>query len=97
MLVVLVLGILVGFPIFFVVLGGTLTSRVERLKKASIADAAGTLDRVFDGSGAVTFKTSSASLPYEMIITGARDRGYRMLSQAGRREDDMTIVFEKAD
>lgn len=95
LLVVLVLVLLVGFPIFFVLLGGTLTARVERLRKESIADSEGILNRTFDGSGSATFKTSSASIPYGTVILGAKERGYRVLSQAGRSEDDMTIVFEK--
>jgi hypothetical protein len=69
--------------------------RSDRILKEAIANAPAILDASFDGRENVAVKTTWVSLPYEQVIIGAKDRGYRLTNQTGTSNSDATLIFEK--
>lgn len=68
----------------------------EKARDAAAADAPALLDATFDGRPDVVFKVTARTLPYEAVVLGAKDRGYRLLSQADDQATrTQTLVFTK--
>lgn len=70
------------------------TSRESTKAKAN---APAILDEAFDGSDDVVFKINMVSLPFEDVMLGAKQRGYRLASQSKDTEHSQTLIFERVD
>lgn len=88
---VIVIGLMV-FGAFAMIL----ISSTGRAQKKAEADAPKTLDSTFDGSETVTVAVNMSTMKYETVIVGAKERGYKLLSQADNQYGPHTLIFEKA-
>jgi hypothetical protein len=69
---------------------------VNAARRQSEANAPRLLDETFDGRGLVTYTVSLGTLPFERVVVGARERGYRLDSQSGRDSyGTQTLVFAR--
>jgi hypothetical protein len=92
LLVIFLLLALMALGLFGVFL---LSATSMRQKKAE-RNAQHILDTTFDGRSDVTFKVNMASLKYETVITGAKERGYKLTHQADNQYGPHTLIFERA-
>lgn len=74
----------------------TLAGRSRRRRTAEEAaraaiDPRATLDALFAGAPTATYVLTPATLPFEVVVAGAAERGYRL---AGR--DGQTLVFARS-
>lgn len=70
---------------------------VTSAQREAVEKAPATLDATFDGREFVTFTVSMGTLPFDQVVIGARERGYRLDSQSGRDSyGTQTLVFAKA-
>lgn len=76
-------------------LGAWLISRSEKHAKKALANAPTILDETFAGERFVTYKVNSESLPFEVVVTGAMERGYRIAAQEDLTDTAKTLVFER--
>lgn len=91
-LIVIGLLVVIGFGIFgFVVLLNTGSAQ----KKAE-RDADSILDTAFNGAPDVTFKLNMRTLKYDTVVSGAKQRGYKLTHQADNQYGPHTLIFEKA-
>ncbi|MGP5376325.1 hypothetical protein ACTXM8_10070 [Brachybacterium alimentarium] len=67
----------------------------SRAQKKAVANAPTILDGAFDGRDDVVFKVNMESLPFEDVILGAKQRGYRLSSQSQDTEHSQTLIFER--
>jgi hypothetical protein len=82
--------------VLFVVLVVVAVRTVGQSRREYEAKAPEVLDRAFDGREYVTFTVSMGTLPFEQVVIGARERGYRLDSQSGRDSyGTQTLVFAK--
>lgn len=68
----------------------------DKERRTQLADPSVALDEAFDGSDDVVVHASRASLPLELWLSGARERGYRLTHQS--EADSLgtrTLTFEK--
>jgi hypothetical protein len=72
-----------------------LTSTGREQKKAE-ANAPRLLDDAFDGSDTVTVTVNMSTMKYETVVVGAKERGYKLLSQADNQYGPHTLIFERA-
>ena len=81
MLIVLIVGglLFAAAVVVFVFIG---VFKTERDQNRAENDAARILDETFDGRPDVTFTTHMRTLKYETVVSGAKDRGYRLANQA---------------
>lgn len=94
LLVILILGSVAIFP--FLVGGVAVAARNG--EKSAKANAPTILDSSFDGRDDVVFKITMASLPFEDVVIGAKERGYRLASQSSDdRWGGKTLIFERDD
>ena len=63
--------------------------RADEEARAAI-DPRATMDALFAGAPTATYVLSPAALPFEVVVAGAAERGYRL---AGR--DGQTLVFSR--
>lgn len=69
---------------------------VNAASRQSEANAPRLLDDAFDGRDLVTYTVSLGTLPFERVVVGARERGYRLDSQSGRDSyGTQTLVFAR--
>lgn len=69
---------------------------VNAARRQSEENAPHLLDEAFDGRGLVTYTVSLGTLPFERVVVGARERGYRLDSQSGRDSyGTQTLVFAR--
>lgn len=54
------------------------------------------LTRRSPGERFVTYKVNSESLPFDVVVKGAMERGYRIAAQEDTTDIAKTLVFEKA-
>ena len=95
LLIILVLLIIGGVMLFPFLVGGVALMARNGEKNAK-ANAPDILDDSFDGRDDVVFKISMASLPFEDVVIGAKERGYRLASQSSDdRWGGKTLVFER--
>ncbi|MGC4151494.1 MAG: hypothetical protein QM628_00250 [Propionicimonas sp.] len=89
--IVLLLLIVVA-PVVLIVWFSTRSSRRRKADEAARAaiDPKGTLDALFAGSPSATYVLSPAALPFEVVVAGAAERGYRLAGQNGP-----TLVFAR--
>ena len=84
---------LTGLGGFF---GLFLFGRSEKHAKKALATAPAILDETFAGERLVTYKVNAESLPFEVVVRGAMERGYRIAAQEDITAIAKTLVFEKA-
>ncbi len=90
-LIAIVVIAVMGFGIFgFLILG-----KVSRDQSKAEANAGLALDALFDGRPDVTFSGHMRSMKYETVILGAKQRGYKLATQAGDPKGAFTLIFEK--
>lgn len=82
---------LTGLGGFF---GLFLIGRSEKHAKA-LANAPAILDETFGGAQFVTYKVNAESLPFEVVVKGALERGYKIAAQEDVTAIAKTLVFEK--
>lgn len=87
----LVLIALAAFGFF----GFLLLWRTEARQKKSEKNAEQILDEAFDGREDVTFTINFTTLKYGDVVTGAKQRGYRLAHQAENQYGPHTLIFEK--
>lgn len=98
-----------GFLIFIVVLviGGMIFAAWagfglflygNRTRKKAEANAPAILDKAFDGRSDVVFKVNLETPSYETVVIGAKQRGYRLVSETNNTPsgEAKTLIFEKA-
>jgi hypothetical protein len=69
---------------------------VNTSRRQSEENAPHLLDEAFDGRDLVSFTVSMGTLPFERVVVGARERGYRLDSQSGRDSyGTQTLVFAR--
>ena len=96
MITILILGLvggicLAGWLAIAIIIG---TSRAQ---KKAIANAPKILDDAFNGDADVVFKINMESLPFETVVLGAKERGYRLASQSHQTDHAQTLIFERID
>lgn len=91
MLLVLVVGGLMVLGVF----GAVLLGSVGKSQKKAEANADQILDAAFDGNPDVTFTLNMATLKYDTVVSGAKQRGYRLVHQADNQYGPHTLMFEK--
>lgn len=89
-IVVLVVGVAALGFFGFLMLGG-----IERKQRKAEANAAQILDAEFDGRPDVSVNVTMVGLKYDTYVIGAKQRGYRLLSD-GRANGYGPVIFEKA-
>ena len=63
-------------------------------RREAQANAPQLLDKAFDGRPMASFTVAASGLPFEQVVVGARERGYRLDSQSGRDSyGTQTLVF----
>ncbi len=67
----------------------------NKSKKKAETNAPAILDEAFNESPTVVFKINSKSPEYETVVLGAKDRGYRILTQTDTSQITKTLIFEK--
>lgn len=91
--VVIVFGLLglmgLGIAGFFVLIGA------DRRQKKAEKNADTLLDTAFDGREGVSVNVTMTGLKYDTYVLGAKQRGYRILSD-GRTNGYGPVIFEKA-
>lgn len=90
MIALLLLG-LMAFGAF----GIWILASTSRKQKKAEADAPALLDKTFDGSDTVTVAVNMTTMKYETVVVGAKQRGYKLLSQADNKYGPRTLLFEK--
>lgn len=97
-LVLVVVAAVIVFPLLGGLLGGGILLSADRHRRRAVADAPAILDAAFDGRDDVVFKVNLESLPHEMVMAGARERGYRLLHETvdSRSGAAKTLYFERA-
>lgn len=97
MLAMVVTLVIVGLIVIGVIsfLGFVILAGTERSQKKAEANAGEILARTFDGTAHVTFPMNLATLKYGTVVTGAAERGYKLVSQAGNQYGPTELVFEK--
>lgn len=75
-------------------LGVGLSGLSARYARKALANAPAILDETFAGEVA-TYKVNDESLPYEMVMTAAIERGYKLTAQQQQTANASTLVFEK--
>ena len=91
LVIVLVIAVIAALGFFgFLLLGGA-----ERKQRKAEANAAQILDTAFDGRPDVSVNVSMVGLKYDTYVIGAKQRGYRILSD-GRTNGYGPVIFEKA-
>lgn len=83
---------LTGLGGFF---GLFLIGRSEKHAKKALANASAILDETFAGAQFVTYKVTAESLPFEVVVKGALERGYKIAAQEDVTAIAKTLVFEK--
>lgn len=91
MLIALLLLSLMAFGAF----GIWLLASTSRKQKKAEANAPTLLDHTFDGRDTVTVAVNMTTMKYETVIVGAKERGYKLLSQAENQYGPHTLIFEK--
>lgn len=93
-IVVVILGglMLTGIGGF---LGIWLASSESKDAKRALADASGILDRTFDGAPTATYQVTSRTLPFELVVQGGIERGYKLTAQQKTSDFSSSLVFEK--
>ena len=92
---ILVLAVVL-FPVLFLVLFVVVLRGVNTASRRSEANAPHLLDEAFAGRDPVTYTVSLGTLPFERVVIGARERGYRLDSQSGSdRYGTQTLVFAR--
>lgn len=85
--------------LFIVLLAAMLWGAValfDQSRKEAEGRAPQILDEAFDGKEAVSFTVSAGTLPFEQVVAGALERGYRLQAQSGRDSyGTQTLVFSK--
>lgn len=98
-LVVLVLLLVLGFFLMSglgAILGFGLFASEEKSRRKAVADAPAILGAVFAGQPDVVFKVTPRTLPYETVLLGAKDRGYRLVGETSEASGNVkTLVFTK--
>ena len=77
-------------------LGVWMIDRSEKHARKALANAPAILDETFAGERFVTYKVNSESLPFDVVVKGAMERGYRIAAQEDTTDIAKTLVFEKA-
>lgn len=95
LIVLILLGglMLTGLGGFF---GLFLVGRSEKYAKRALANAPAILDEAFAGERFVTYKVNSESLPFDVVVKGAMERGYRIAAQEDVTDIAKTLVFERS-
>jgi len=91
LLVLVLIGVIV-IPAFAFIGALGLMGREEKKRKEAIANAPTLLAEAFSGESAV-YKTGPDTLPYETVVTGAIERGYRLVSENAEPGNRKTLVF----
>lgn len=91
---ILVLFLLVGLALFGL-FGFWLLGSTSRSQKKAENNSKQILDEAFDGRSDVTFKVNMATLKYETVVMGAKERGYKLVHQAENQYGPHTLIFEK--
>jgi len=97
-------GMLVGLFIFFGLLVGVFVVvvfaglfKLEGDQAKAERNAAQILDETFDGRSDVSFNLHMRTLKYDTLVMGAKERGYKVSSQALNEYGAGTIIFEKLE
>lgn len=91
--VLIVLGLVFAVIVVVVIFGGVLKTESTQAKAERNADAL--LDAEFDGRPDVVFKINMVGLKFETVVLGAKQRGYKLVSQAENQYGPSTLIFEK--
>ena len=95
-MLIALIGLAVVLIAAFGVLGFAVLLRTDSKQKKAELDAAAILDATFNGAEDVTVKVNMTTLKYETYVTGAKQRGYRLVHQADNQYGPHTLMFEKA-
>ncbi len=68
-------------------------SRARR-RKAAIANKEAILDQTFAGP-TVTYRSTVVTLPFEVVLQGARARGYALTAQTQEPGNVKILIFER--
>lgn len=73
---------------------------MQYTKPAAIAEREATypdlLDELFNGDEFVTYGTNVFSMPFDVVVVGAKERGYKLFERTSiNRSGDETLIFEK--
>lgn len=68
----------------------------NRAQKKAETNADRLLDETFDGRPDVTYTLNMRTLKYGTVVTGAKQRGYKLVNQAENQYGPHTLIFEKA-
>lgn len=79
----------------FGALGIWVLASTSRKQKKAEANAPALLDQAFDGRDTVTVSVNMTTMKYDTVIVGAKERGYKLLSQADNQYGPHTLIFEK--
>lgn len=90
LVLLLVLGLMALGVFGFLLLGSA-----SRSQKKAEANADQILNESFDGSPDVTVKVNMGTLKYETVVSGAKQRGYKLVHQAENQYGPHTLMFEK--
>lgn len=79
-------------------LGFGLFAYGEQARARAEKKAPAILDAAFDGRENVVYNINMESVSYETAVLGAKERGYRLLSQTDDTPEGFskTLIFEKA-
>jgi len=93
-LIVLVLLVVAGALVAGVI-GAASSGGDVRRRATAVADAPAILDRTFTGD-TVTVHVHASTLPWEMWVTGGRDRGYDLHQQSDQLGGAVqTLIFTR--
>lgn len=91
---IIILGLIAGiclvgwFTIWLII-------HTERESGKAKDNAPAILDETFGGDDDVIFKINMVSLPFEDVVLGAKERGYRLASQSRDTKHSQTLIFER--
>lgn len=85
---------LVGVFVVGVVAVLVIVATGGRHAKRALRDAPAILDQTFSGPVA-TYKVNLESLPYEVVVSEAVQRGYRLVGQQNHTAHASTLIFER--
>lgn len=91
MLLVVIVGALILFGAFGIVILATINSGAKK----SALNAEQILDSAFDGRDTVSFTINMQSVKYDTVVIGAKHRGYRLAHQAENQYGPHTLIFER--
>jgi hypothetical protein len=87
-------GLLVGAVVIVVFVG---LFKLEGDQAKAEKNATQILDQTFDGRSDVSFELNMRTLKYDTLVIGAKERGYKVASQALNQYGAGMILFEKLE